>query len=117
MKGEKLLDVTISGEEVGVCGQNNCDRAKWLELLCRNIQPLYEGAYKEPCCVSLQFYITLARSKTNDLDNLTKPVLSALEAKVIDDDRPVFNLDVTKFPINSLKDGRVHIELWEWTVK
>ena len=115
MKGKKLLDITIPAGKVGVCGQKSPDVVKWYELLCHKIKPSPSGVYKEHCCVRLQFYITEARTKTNDVDNLTKPVLDALEgAKVIDDDRRVFNLEVTKFPIKSFKDESVHIELWEW---
>jgi len=115
MKGRKLLGITISGGTIGVCGQNSPDVRKWYELLCHKIKSSHSGVYKEHCCVRIGFHITETRTKTNDLDNLTKPVLDALEeTKVIQDDNQVFSLDVAKFPVNSLKDERVHMELWEW---
>ena len=114
MKGKKLLDITIQAGTVGVCGYNSRDKQKWKKLLCDNIKPLQSGVYKQPCCVRLQFYMTGAKSKTHDLDNLTKPVFSALEETVIENDRQVFNLDVTKFPSASFENESVHIELWEW---
>jgi len=117
MKGKKLLDITIPAGTIGVSGQSSLERAKWVELLDHKIKPLQSGVYEGRCCIRLQFYITEARSKRNDLDNLTKPLFSALEGKVIRDDRQVFNLDVTKLPIKSFKDESVHIELWEWKAK
>jgi len=115
MKGKKLLDTAILGGAVGVCSQNSPDRAKWYELLCQKLKPL--GVYTEnPCSIRLRFYIVKSRLR-NDLDNLTKPVFSALEENAISDDSQVFNLDVTKFPVTSFKDESVRIELWEWKGK
>lgn len=114
MKGKKMLDVTVPGETVGVCGVKSPNKLKWIQLMCHKIRSLPSGIYTESCCVKLQFYITEARTKRNDLDNLTKPVFSALEGTIIDDDSQVFSVDATKFPVNSLKDESLHIELWEW---
>ena len=115
MRGKKLLDITIPAGTVGVCGQRSPNRSRWLELLCNKIKPL--GVYTEkPCSIRLRFYIAKSRLR-NDLDNLTKPVLSALEENAISDDRQVFNLEVSKLPVDSYKDEILHIELWEWKEK
>jgi len=115
MREKKLLDITIPAGTVGVCGQRSPNRSKWYELLCNKIKPL--GVYTEkPCSIRLRFYIAKSRMR-NDLDNLTKPVLSALEENAISDDRQVFHLEVSKSPVDSYQDESVCIELWEWNKK
>lgn len=53
-----------------------------------------------------------------DCDNLAKPVLDALkEAKVWNDDRVVYNLEVTKQPISKDENDYAVITIWEWQVK
>lgn len=114
VKGKKMLEVTVSGGGVGVCGVKSPYKRKWKQMIMHKIEPLSPGICTENCCVKLQFYITEARTKRNDLDNLIKPVFSALEGTIIEDDRQIFSVDATKFPVNSLKGERLHIELWEW---
>jgi len=65
--------------------------------------------------VSLELDFYIRDCETNDIDNLTKPVMDALKvAGLFEDDNAVYHLEAMKE--EKLGEEGVKIQAWEWVL-
>lgn len=115
MIGQPLIEISISGE---VCTNSSRQTiGLWKNVLEENFSTLPSSStLGKKLAIEMKFWISQKRldgSNRNDVDNLVKPVLDAMNRMgIINDDAWVFQLKVTKFPTN----GNEHLvmEVWEW---
>jgi len=114
MKGNKLFDVTISGDVSTNAGRESKSWRNNLETSFSTLSFSKIGGDK--IAVEVEFWIANNRFDVfgrNDLDNLIKPVLDAMKRmKIIYDDASVHHLSITKHSTQGIEGLEMTVTEW-----
>ena len=113
MIGQQLLKINISGQ-ISTNGSNAI--SGWRETLQNtfHLHPCFRIGRKK-ISVQIRFWLNSKRldGSKNDLDNLVKPILDAMQKKeYINNDSDVFHLDVSKHPTDG--EQALDLSVHEW---
>lgn len=114
MKGQKLFDLTITGEVSTNAGGKSKSWRNNLENAFSNSSFL--KIREDRIAVDVDFWMANNRFEVfgrNDLDNLIKPVLDAMKRmKVIYDDASIHHLTVTKHSTQGFEGIEMTVSEW-----
>jgi len=106
-KLEKVLECWIKGHPSRYL--------QWKNLVIETVKKRLPENHYPLSAVSLRLDYNLWDCKTNDIDNLVKPVMDALKvAGLFKDDVAVFHLEATKDAAG--EEEGVKIQVWQWAI-